>query len=156
VNAGPDPLDVQSAEIALEQAQVQLELARATRTRLTLTAPHDGVVQQVLVHPGEAATPGQVLVLLLDPTDLTLTVYLPEQHLGRVQVGDPVQVRVDAYPEQVFHGTVEAIADRAQFTPTTVQTAEERVKMVFAVRIRLENPNGLLKPGMPADAEFTK
>ena len=156
VQAGPDPLEVQIAQAALQSAHLQQELAQLQVGHLTLQAPIRGEIQEILVHAGEAAIPGQPLVLLLDPDALFLTVYLPQQHLGRVHEGDPVQVHVDAYPDHTFDGTVDGIADQAQFTPTTVQTTEERVKMVFAVRIRLRSPEGRLTPGMPADAIFAE
>ena len=149
-------LEAQIAQAALQSAQLQQELAQLQVGHLTLQAPIRGEIQEILVHAGEAAIPGQPLVLLLDPDALFLTVYLPQQHLGRVHEGDPVQVHVDAYPDRTFDGTVDGIADQAQFTPTTVQTTEERVKLVFAVRIRLRNPEGRLTPGMPADAVFAE
>ena len=84
---------------------------------------------------------------------VTLTVYVPEADLGQVALGQSVQVTVDAYPD-AFAGTVSHIASQAEFTPRNVQTQEERVHMVFAVKVSLENPDLRLKPGMPADAVF--
>ena len=84
---------------------------------------------------------------------MTLTVYVPEAELGRVSLGQEAEVLVDAY-DQGFPGEVVHIASQAEFTPKNVQTQEERVHMVFAVKIRLDNPDQLLKPGMPADAVF--
>ena len=79
---------------------------------------------------------------------------MPTGQIGRVRLGQSAAVNVDAYPGRVFTGTVTYVADRAEFTPRNVQTQEERVKTVFAVEVALENPEGLLKPGMPADAQL--
>lgn len=81
-------------------------------------------------------------------------VYLPEDRYGRVKLGQAARVTVDSYPDQVFTGAVVHIADQAEFTPRNVQTAEGRKVMVFAVRLSLANPDGKLKPGMPADVRF--
>jgi multidrug resistance efflux pump len=87
---------------------------------------------------------------------LELTVYLPEEQFGVIRPNQTVQVRVDAYPDHVFEGTVTRMANQAEFTPTNVQTKEDRTRLVYAVVIRLENPDLALKPGMIADVEFTK
>ena len=92
------------------------------------------------------------MVTVLDPSILTLTVYVREAQVAKIKVGEKVEIRVDAFPENVFEGLVRYIADQAQFTPTEVQTEEERVKLVFAVEILINDPDGRLKPGMPADA----
>jgi HlyD family secretion protein len=118
-----------------------------------LKAPSGGVILERLVHTGELAVPGAPLFTLADLDQVTLTVYVPEADLGRVSLGQDVEVTVDAY-DQVFAGQVTHIASQAEFTPKNIQTQEERVHMVFAVKIRLDNPDQLLKPGMPADAVF--
>jgi HlyD family secretion protein len=79
-------------------------------------------------------------------------VYVPESRLGQVEIGQEVAVSVDSFPERTFTGAVVAIADEAEFTPRNVQTQEERVNMVFAVDVRIPNPDHALKPGLPADA----
>ena len=127
---------------------LDIELSRAD-----LLAPAGGVILQRLVHEGELASPGAPLFTLADLDEVTLTVYVPEAELGKVALGQTAEVMVDAY-DDVFTGLVSHIASEAEFTPRNVQTQEERVHMVFAVKIRLENPQHLLKPGMPADAVF--
>jgi multidrug efflux pump subunit AcrA (membrane-fusion protein) len=92
------------------------------------------------------------LLTLADLDRVTLTVYVPESDLGQVQLGQPVSVTVDAYPERVFPGTAVFVASEAEFTPKNIQTREERVNMVFAVKVKLPNGDHALKPGMPADA----
>jgi len=83
---------------------------------------------------------------------VTLVIYIPENRIGQVQVGQEVEVQVDSFPGRVFVGQVQNIAGEAEFTPRNVQTQEERVNLVFAVKVRIPNPDGALKPGMPADA----
>lgn len=85
---------------------------------------------------------------------VTLEVFVPQNRIGQVQLGQPVQVTLDAFPGRSFEGRVMRIGDEPEFTPRNVATAEERLNTFYAVRIRLENPEGLLKPGMPADARF--
>jgi HlyD family secretion protein len=89
-----------------------------------------------------------------DLGNLTLTVYLPENQYGLVHVGDKARVAVDSYPGQVFEGTVQHIADQAEFTPRNVQTPAGRQTTVFGVKLALSNPQRQLKPGMPADVSF--
>jgi multidrug resistance efflux pump len=98
--------------------------------------------------------PGTPLLEIADLSKVTLKVYVALPALGRVRVGQPVQVAVDSFPDRVFEGRVTRIADQAEFTPKTVQTQEERVDTVFAVEIGVDNPDGALKPGMPADVTF--
>jgi HlyD family secretion protein len=117
-----------------------------------LTAPVTGVINQLLVRVGEFAVPGATLATVVDPEYLTLTVYIPERQMTLLAIGDRAEVTTDSYPDEIFVGEVRGIADQAQFTPSDVQTKEERVKLVFAVEILLEDPTRLLKPGMPADA----
>jgi len=145
--------NVAQAEAALGGAEAALKALDAQLERMTLTAPLSGVVVERLVCPGELAAPGAPLLTLANLDEVTLTVYVPEADLGQVALGQTVEVTVDAY-EDTFTGQVSHIASRAEFTPRNVQTQEERVHMVFAVKIRLGNTDGRLKPGMPADAAF--
>jgi multidrug resistance efflux pump len=150
---GPRPED-----IAVAQAQVQVaESARALLenqvAQLTLTAPADGLITTRTVEPGEIALPGAILFSLGDLDQVTLRVFIPETKIGKVQLGQTAVVTVDSL-DQYFEGVVTYIASDAEFTPQNVQMPEERVNLVFAVEINLENPDHLLKPGMPADAEI--
>ena len=175
-NAAKAQYDIAAAAVGLAQAQVdglemgatpeqvaavgaQMEIARAALEALqvqldkfTLAAPIAGLVLERPVHVGEVALPGAPLLTLADLDHLTLTVYVPEDQLGQVQIGGPVSVTVDAFPERSFMGEVVFIASQAEFTPKNVQAREERVNMVFAVKVALPNPDHALKPGMPADA----
>lgn len=138
----------------LAQAQSRLETLATQREKFSLTAPVDGVVVNRPVHLGEVALPGVTLFTIADLNTVKLTVYVPESQYGQLQLGQPVSVAVDTFPDETFTGTVDFISDEAEFTPKNVQTQEERVNLVYAVKITLPNPDGKLKPGMPADAVF--
>jgi multidrug resistance efflux pump len=145
---------VSQAEAALATAEAALTSLDIELERSQLLAPTGGVILERIVHEGELAAPGATLFTLADLDQVTLTVYVPEAELGKVSLGQDVEVSVDAY-DGMFPGQVSHIASAAEFTPKNVQTQEERVHMVFAVKIRLDNAEHLLKPGMPADAFFT-
>jgi HlyD family secretion protein len=152
VEAGPHDEEVKILEASLAEAQAQLELVDRQLLELTLTAPQDGVIQQVLNSVGEVVAPGSPIAYLMDPDYLTLTLYVPVTDITKVQLGDTVEISSDSYPDEVFSGWVTRIADEAQFTPATVLTEEERVKLVFAIEIQVDDPSGKLKLGMPVDA----
>jgi len=155
VEAVPFEGEIEIARAGIEEAKANLRLVEYQLAELSLQAPVTGIVNQILVKVGEVAAPGAPLGTVLDPSILTLTVYVPEAQVAKINTGDAVEIRVDAYPDEVFNGRVSHIADQAQFTPTEVQTQVERVKLVFAVEILLDDPDGRLKPGMPVDAVIT-
>ncbi len=162
---GPDTDSLRLAQEQVETAQTGLAAARAeTQAKLTaidlqldklvLRAPSGGVVLARNIEPGETLTPGAVALTLGQLNGLTLTVYLPEDRYGQVRLGDTAQVTVDSFPGVTFAGTISKIADQAEFTPRNVQTEEGRRTTVFAVDLQVSDPQGQLKPGMPADVEF--
>jgi HlyD family secretion protein len=142
--------DVLAAQ--LREAQANLRLVERQQEDLQLLAITDGLVLQVLKREGEIASPGSAVVYLMDPDTLKLRLYIPVAQVARINIGDHFEITADAYPGETFDGSVTHIADEAQFTPTTVLTKEERVKLVFAVDLLIHDPSGKLKPGMPVDA----
>jgi multidrug efflux pump subunit AcrA (membrane-fusion protein) len=148
----------------LDDALIQIQIRQAdlaTRQRLEIQAdryllrsPINGVVTRVPLHRGEVIAPGQTAVAVADLTVLDLTVYVLARDLGHVQVGQQVAVTVDPFPNRTFRGVVTATNPRAEFTPRNVQTQRDRLNLVFGVQVRVDNPDGALKPGMPADATF--
>ncbi len=155
LEAGPRSEEVAVAEAQVAQAQAALHAVETQIAKLALTSPIDGVVTSRSAHEGEAAVAGTTLLTVADLDEVSLKIYAPEDELNSVYLGQEVEVRVDSFPGQVFRGIVSSIAQQAEFTPKNVQTEEERVNMVFAVRVRLPNPDHVLKPGMPADATLT-
>ena len=148
-------LDDGIVQVQLRQAgPAERQLLEVQLERLTLRAPLGGVVLKRLVRQGEVVAAGAPVLTVARLDELTLTVYVPEAELGRVAVGQAVEARADAFPDRAFAGQVQAISSRAEFTPRNVQTARDRRKLVFAVKVRLPNPSGELKPGLPVDATF--
>ncbi len=139
---------------AVAQAQANLDLLNAQVSKLTITAPSDGVVLTRAVEPGEAVNPGAEVLTLGQLTDLTMTVYVPEDRLGQVFLGQMANVKFDSFPNQAFQAKVTYISDQAEFTPRNVQTVEGRQTTVFAVKLQLQDTSGKLKPGMPGDVTF--
>jgi HlyD family secretion protein len=150
LDAATANLKVVEAQIA--QARAAAEVVRVQITKLTLNAPAAGLVTRRNAEPGELASPGAALLVISRLEEVTLTVYVPENRLGQVTVGQAVQVQVDSYPGQVFNGSVNWIASQAQFTPKNIQIKDDRVRTVYAVKVKLANPDLKLKAGMPADA----
>ncbi len=146
--------EIAQAQANVQVAQASLALVNAQQAKYTLVSPISGVVTSKLAHTGEVSQSGLPLLVVSDLSQLTLTVYVPEADIGHLGLGQTVQVRVDAYPGQVFAGTVDRLAHEAEFTPSSVQTKGDRAKLVFKVKILLPNASGLLKAGMPADAVF--
>ncbi|MBN1221040.1 MAG: efflux RND transporter periplasmic adaptor subunit [Anaerolineae bacterium] len=152
LNAGPRQEQVAIVEAQVEQAQAALDALEVQGAKHTLVAPSNGWVVKKTAHEGEMATPGMTLLTLADLTNVTLTVYVPEPDVGAISINQEVKVYVDSFPGEPFTGHITYISDKAEFTPKNVQTKEERVNTVFAVKIKLDNPDQRLKPGMPADA----
>jgi HlyD family secretion protein len=149
---GATPEQIAVAEAGVDEAHAALKALEVQRDKQVLEAPMAGLVVERPAQKGEVALPGAPILALANLDEVTLTLYVPEADIGRVILGAPVSVTVDAYPERTFHGEVTFIASEAEFTPRNVQTREDRVSMVFAVRVQLPNPDHALKPGMPADA----
>jgi HlyD family secretion protein len=152
LRAGPTTADVATAEAGLKQARAALEALQVQRDKMTLRSPVEGLVASRAIEPGEIASTGTALLRLADLDHAKLTVFVPETQIAEVRLGQPVDVAVDAYPDRTFAGNVTFIAHEAEFTPRNVQTEDQRANLVFAVTVSLENPEHLLKPGMPADA----
>lgn len=140
---------VQVAQAALEEAQVQL-------SRATVRAPISGAIVARSVHTGEIAAPGITAMTLADLDSVTLTIYVPGSRLGEVTLGQKIDVRVDAFADRVFPGAVVHISDKAEYTPRSVRTPDQRASLVYAVKIKIANTDHALKPGMPAEAQVTR
>jgi HlyD family secretion protein len=144
-------VDVQSA--ALKEARAELAEQQRYLDEMTVRAPTAGTVLVRTIERGEWVQPGTPLFTMVDLSQLYLKIYVPEPDIGKVVYDQSARVFVDAFPQRFFPARVSKIASEAEFTPKNVETREERVKLVFAVELALdENPGGVLKPGMPADA----
>jgi len=145
---------VSAARHQVTEAREALALARARLAEADLRSPVTGLVLHKNAEAGETLNPGISVVTLMDPDDLWLRAYVPETDIGRVKLGQAATISVDAYPGRRFEGAITEIGSEAEFTPKNVQTKKERVNLVFRIKIAVRNPEGVLKPGMPADAEI--
>jgi HlyD family secretion protein len=153
--AGPRRETVRVAEARAEAARGSAAAAEALLAQARILSPSDGRVTLRNAEPGEVVTPGFPIVRIADLARVRLRVYVSETQIGLVKTGQRAEVGVDAFPGRSFAGIVTEIAEKPEFTPKNVQTREERAKLVFAVKIEVENAGGELKPGMPADALIT-
>jgi len=142
---------VAQAKAKQSSALQRLKEVEVSYRETKIYAPADGVILSRVAEEGEVVNPGQVIYTMVDLNKLYIKVYIPEPELGKVKLGQQARVYVDAYPDRYFNGTLTRVYEQAEFTPKNVETKDERVKLVFGAEVSVENPEGLLKPGMPAD-----
>ena len=152
VEQAQDKLD--QAQAAVAQAQAQLDLVDAQLKKMVVYAPSAGIVLSRDVEPGEVIQAGATVLVLARLDRLNITVYVSEDRYGQIKLGDQAIVTLDSFPEKDFMAKVSYIANQAEFTPRNVQTSEGRKTTVFGIELAIDNPNGELKPGMPADVCF--
>jgi len=139
--------NVKQAEASLQQAKIQLSKSK-------IYSPIDGVILVKNVEQGETVLAGSVVSTIADIRKIWLKVYIPETQIGYIKLGQKANIKVDSFPDKTFTGLIKEISSKAEFTPRNVQTKEERVNQVFAVKIFVDNTDGLLKSGMPSDVEI--
>lgn len=155
VETGPRRERLQAQRAAVEQAEAALRQAEAALQHAVITAPFDGVVTVRDREPGEVVGAGAPVLTLMNPDDRWVRIYIREDRVGAVSIGQPATISTDTYPGRHYDGVVSFIASEAEFTPRNVQTTEERVKLVYAVKVRITgDPGRELKPGMPADVRL--
>jgi HlyD family secretion protein len=157
--AGRKESDFQRAALDAARAherelQAQLEGARAQLAYTEIRSPLDGVVLTKNVESGEVVSPGTPVVTVANIAELWMNIYIPETQTGLVKLGQEVRVSVDSFPGQSFKGTITFVSSESEFTPKTILTQEERIKLVYRAKVALEDAQQRLKPGMPADAEI--
>lgn len=145
---------LEQARSAVEQAQSNLTLLDTQLAKLTVYSPMDGVILTRNVEPGEFVQPGATALTMADLSNLTITVFVPEDLYGQISLGQAALVQVDSFPGTTFDATVIHISDQAEFTPRNVQTVEGRSSTVYAIKLKVNDPEGRLKIGMPADVVF--
>lgn len=152
IEAGPRQERIDAARAQLAQAEAVVATLDVALANTRLLAPFAGLVTVRHREPGEIVAPGTPVVTLLDPADRWVRIYVPENRLGKVAIGEPATIRADTFPDKRYAGEVAFIASEAEFTPKNVQTTEERVRLVYAVKVRVVDDAALeLKPGLPAD-----
>jgi HlyD family secretion protein len=138
----------------IERARAQLALVDSQLVDTIAVSPIDGMVLVKAADVGEVLAPGTSVVTVGDIDHPWLRAYIREQDLGRVKVGSQAHVTTDSFPGKTYDGRVSFISSEAEFTPKQIQTAEERVKLVYRIKIDIDNPRHELKSNMPADAEI--
>ena len=157
VERGPRSERIDAARAQLAQAEAAVATLDATLANLRLAAPFAGIVTVRHREPGEIVPAGAAVLTLLDPADRWVRIYVPEDRLGEVALGAAATITADTFADKKYTGEVAYIASEAEFTPKNVQTTEERVRLVYAVKIRVTgDPDHELKPGLPADVALAR
>ncbi len=146
------PEELAAAKARLEQAQSGADLIQKQLTDATITAPVAGIVTHKPVETGELMSAGSTVVTVSRLDTLNLMIYVSDTDLGKVKLGGLADVVIDTYPEKSFPAHVVYVSPIAEFTPKNIQTKEDRTKLVFGVKLEVDNHDGILKAGMPADA----
>ena len=144
--------EILAARALRDQALAQRDQLAQRLSDCYIVSPSSGIVTVKAVEPGEFVPAGSNLLRITKLDTVKLAIYVPEDDLASLRIGQEARVMIDGAGERTFPGTVVSVSDVAEFTPKNVQTREERTKLVFAVKIRIPNPERILKPGMPADA----
>lgn len=139
------------AEARLKDANSSLELADIRLNYADLASPVDSFVIAKSAEAGEVVQAGSTVFTVADLNDIWLTAYINQTDLGKVKLNQQVNIKTDTYPDKIYRGRISFISQQAEFTPKQIQTAEERVKLVYRIKIAADNTNLELKPGMPAD-----
>jgi HlyD family secretion protein len=158
VQAGPRKEVIDQAKAQVQAATETLNQARQQENYTELFSPMNGIVLSKAAEPGEYLNPASPVLTIGDTAHPWLRAYIREKDLGRIALNGKADVTTDAFPKKTYPGKISFLSSQAEFTPKAVQTFEERMKLVYRIKIRLENPDGELRPGMPADAhiEFGK
>jgi HlyD family secretion protein len=145
----PDVIEAQRLEA--ERYQAMISVTKATLADQEVVSPLTGVVLTKNYQNGEYVNPGSAIATIGDLNDCWVKIYISSEQLGLIKLGQHVAVKIDAYPDKVFAGNIKEISQNAEFTPRQSITQQERANLVFYVKVKIDNSEGILKPGMPAD-----
>jgi HlyD family secretion protein len=148
------PEELKQAKANYDRIKANVELIKKNLNDCYVTSPIDGIIVKRFVEKGETVTNLSSLFRVSNLYQVELLVYVNEQDLGKVKLGQQVDITIDAFPNKIYEGKIIYISPEAEFTPKNIQTKEERTKLVFAVKVRIGNPNLELKAGLPADARI--
>ena len=152
---GPRPERIDAQRAAVAQARAAVQQVNALLANSVILAPFDGVVTVKDREIGETVTPGEPVLTVTNLNDRWVRIYIPETQVGAVHLGEPATITADTYRGKLYRGEVSFIASEAEFTPKNVQTQDERVKLVYAVKVRITaDSTDDLKPGVPADVQL--
>jgi membrane fusion protein YbhG len=145
--------DIAAAEAQVQQATIGVQMAKTQASFAQVTAPVAGTAANKIADVGEIAAPGANLAIISDTKHLTVTIYIPETDIAKVSIGQKGTVSTDS-TSTLYPAKVTFISSQAEFTPASVETKDQRVKLVYQVKLSVDNVDGALKPGMPADVTF--
>ncbi|MGD8727283.1 MAG: efflux RND transporter periplasmic adaptor subunit [Gemmatimonadales bacterium] len=155
LETGPRSEQIAAQRSMLAQSRAAVAQAEAVLENALIRAPFHGLITLRHREPGETVPAGAPVLTLMNPADRWIRIYVPEYQVGRLSIGMPAQITADAYDDRSYDGRVVFIADEAEFTPRNVQTTEERVKLVYRVKVQItDDPSLDLKPGLPADVRL--
>lgn len=149
------PEELRQAEANLNKTKANVNLIKKNLNDCYVTSPASGFITKKFIEQGETAAIMSSLFQVADLSSVELVIYIPETELGKIKLNQKADVKVDTYPDKTFEGKVVYISPQAEFTPKNIQTEEERTRLVFAAKIKIDNQNFELKDGMPADAVIT-
>ncbi len=155
LESGPRRERIAAQRALVAQAEAAVAQIDATLRNTIVRAPFGGVITVRHRHPGETVSPGAPVVTLMNPDDRWVRIYVREDQLGSIAIGQRASITADTYPDRTYQGEVTFIASEAEFTPRNVQTTEERVKLVYRLKVRITgDPSLELKPGVAADVRL--
>lgn len=147
------PEEIEQAKGNLKKAKASVDLLKKNIRDSYVTSPIKGFIVKKFIEVGETVTPMSSLFKVSDLEVVELVIYVSEVELGKIKLGQKAEVTIDTYPDRKYEGKVTYLSPEAEFTPKNVQTKDERTKLVFAVKIQVDNKDFDLKAGMPADAK---
>ncbi len=142
---------IDAANSEIKAAISQKDLLLVNLENEYLVSPVDGRALVRSAEPGEIAIPGQTVLTIIDPENLKIKIFISEDYLGKIKIGQEIGIKIDSHESRLFNGQIARISDKAEFTPKNIQTKKERVKTVYAVTITTGSQGGILKSGMPCD-----
>ncbi len=145
-------LNYEIAQAKLAEAQSLLKQASVYLDYTRMKSPMDGIITSRNIEPGETVSAGREVITVSNLSTVELKIFVEETQIGKIRPNQQVDVTVDTFPGKVYQGRVSFISPDGEFTPKVIQTKKERVKLVYLVKVTIENPNFELKTGMPADA----
>ncbi len=155
LETGPRRERITAQRALVAQAEAAVAQIDATIRNTAIRAPFDGIVTIRHRQPGETVAPGAPVVTVMNPADRWVRIYVREDELGGIAIGQAASITADTYPDRTYRGEVAFIASEAEFTPRNVQTTEERVKLVYRLKVRITgDPSLELKPGLAADVQL--
>jgi HlyD family secretion protein len=147
-------LATERQRVVASRATLERQIEAAAARVAEILAPADGTVINRLAEPGELVAAGRPIATLIDLSGLYVRVFVAEREIGKIRLGNPARIYADAFPQSHFPGRVTEVAQQAEFTPKEVHMKDEREKLVFGVKVAIDNPQGHLKPGMPVDVKI--